>query len=307
MAKTLTESAKSQNAENAQERKKQPEPTPVPVKALAGESILFPGLLGVSAMEPERERHAAFLGKPRFSHSANDAQRACVVAELQSTYGNQYLQRLVDSMNIQAKLIVDPLDGQYEREADSVQRNTAKVSRQPTLTPEIQRKADTGSEEAASIKPYVGRRKRNDQMDQYQDKKNIFGPHIFREYTDNWDLWRPLYKLIEDYWVKYGGNQEPIKVNTPELRKAAWNLLNGICSSREIAIIKGNMEGKSSSQKDTDLRDAVFVEEYKHYTKAHRLFEKEYDASNFRHEHEWAAVKFGFVSPPYMYHAKRMP
>lgn len=95
MAETQTKSIKGQDAEKAQEKKRRLELAPLPMKALADESVPFPGLLGDLAINPPVERHGAFLGEPRFSHSANNTQKARMVTELQQNYGNAYIQRVV--------------------------------------------------------------------------------------------------------------------------------------------------------------------------------------------------------------------
>jgi len=96
MADQTKATTKGQDAGKAQERKKRPEPAPEQTGALAAESISFVGLLGDSAMELPVERHAAVLSDPRLSHSANAAQRAGMVSQIQRTYGNVYVQRLMD-------------------------------------------------------------------------------------------------------------------------------------------------------------------------------------------------------------------
>jgi len=135
MVETLTKATKSQDAERAQEKKRQLESAPVFIKALADESVPFAGLLGVSAMDPTLENHAAFLGDPRFSHPANNTQKVGLVTGLQQTYGNRYVQHLIESLNVQAKLTVGSPDDQYEREADRVadavtRASTSNVHRQ---------------------------------------------------------------------------------------------------------------------------------------------------------------------------------
>jgi len=56
----------------------------------------------------------------RFSHPANIGQKARVVNQLQHSHGNAYVQRLLGSKLVQAKLVVNPVNDQYEREADRV-------------------------------------------------------------------------------------------------------------------------------------------------------------------------------------------
>jgi hypothetical protein len=148
MAETLTKATKSQDAEKAQEKKRQLEPAPEHVNALANESIPFSGFLGVSAMEPAIEGHATFLGDPRFSHPANSTQKAGMVAELQGTYGNQYVRRLVQSMKVQAKLTVSSPDDQYEKGADRV---ADAVTRAPASS--VQHQVSEEEEEEIQAKP----------------------------------------------------------------------------------------------------------------------------------------------------------
>jgi hypothetical protein len=142
MAEIQTKTAKSQDAEKAQEKKRRLEPAPEHVKALADETSPFAGLMGVSAMELPLESHAAFLGNPRFSHSVNNGQKAGLVTQLQQNYGNQYVQRLLESLNVQAKLTVSSPADQYEREADRV---ADAITRAPASS--VQRQAEPEEEE----------------------------------------------------------------------------------------------------------------------------------------------------------------
>jgi len=65
--------------------------------------------------EPSMEKHTALLAN---THS--DKQRASFVIQLQQSYGNAYVQRLLNSRAMQAKLTINPPDDEYEREADRV-------------------------------------------------------------------------------------------------------------------------------------------------------------------------------------------
>ena len=55
--------------------------------------------LGGDFSQATFERHAGVLGDGRMSHSSNVSQRAEIVQQLQRTYGNQYVQRLVDHVS----------------------------------------------------------------------------------------------------------------------------------------------------------------------------------------------------------------
>ncbi|MFO7996823.1 MAG: DUF4157 domain-containing protein [Dehalococcoidia bacterium] len=64
---------------------------------------------------PRRESHSALLAEAQ-----SDEQRASLTRRLQQTYGNSYVQRLLSSMAIQAKLTVNVANDIYEQEADRV-------------------------------------------------------------------------------------------------------------------------------------------------------------------------------------------
>jgi hypothetical protein len=87
---------------------------------------------------PQVDKHVALLAE---AHSGE--QRANLVLQLQKTYGNAYVQRLLNSKFIQAKLTVNPPDDVYEKEADRV----ASIVTQVISGSEIQRQADEEEEE----------------------------------------------------------------------------------------------------------------------------------------------------------------
>ena len=103
MADQTKAPTKGQDAEKAQERKRRPEP-PVQEQAqgLGGEAVALGQMVGDSVMELPVERHAALLGDPRFAHPANAVQRARMVSELQRKYGNTYVQRMVNHIQMES-------------------------------------------------------------------------------------------------------------------------------------------------------------------------------------------------------------
>lgn len=72
-------------------------------------------ILGDTPFQPQADRHAALLSSP-----CSDAHRSSIVLHLQRSYGNSYVQRLLSSMDIQAKMAVSDPNDIYEREADEV-------------------------------------------------------------------------------------------------------------------------------------------------------------------------------------------
>jgi hypothetical protein len=87
--------------------------------------------VGETPFQPPVERHAAMLAKARY-----DPQRTSLVLRLQKTYGNAYVQRLLESHVVQAKLTVSQPGDIYEQEAERVSeivtRNiNSQINRQP--------------------------------------------------------------------------------------------------------------------------------------------------------------------------------
>lgn len=71
-------------------------------------------LIGPTPFSPPIQRHAALLS------NASPKQRFIITRQLQQTYGNKYVQRLLNSMFIKPKLTVGAADDPYEHEADRV-------------------------------------------------------------------------------------------------------------------------------------------------------------------------------------------
>jgi len=95
------------------------------------------------------DEHAALLTDARLSHPANTEQKTRILTGLQESYGNAYVQRLLASRGIQAKLTVNPPDDQYEQQADRVadaitQAPVSQVQRQEEEEEEVQAKAIEG-------------------------------------------------------------------------------------------------------------------------------------------------------------------
>jgi len=66
-------------------------------------------------VRPSIDGHASML-----AGATDPAQRASLVRNLQQTYGNRYVQRMMESGKVQAKLTVSQPDDKYEQEADKV-------------------------------------------------------------------------------------------------------------------------------------------------------------------------------------------
>jgi len=98
--------------------------------------------------------NAALLGG-----ASNGVQRSNLAMHLQKTYGNQYVQRLAESLNVQAKLTVGSPDDEYERQADRV---ADAVTRAPASSvqrhePELEEESQRVSVEAVSVVPELQR------------------------------------------------------------------------------------------------------------------------------------------------------
>jgi hypothetical protein len=82
--------------------------------------------IGETPFLPRMEEHAELIER-----AASDEHRANLVLQLQQTYGNRYVQRLIESRVVQAKLNVSAPNDIYEQEADRVAKAATEVQRQP--------------------------------------------------------------------------------------------------------------------------------------------------------------------------------
>ena len=113
------------------------------------ESNKFP--LGETPFLPQMDEHAALL---RAAHS--DEGRTNLLLHLQRTYGNTYVQRLLNSKKVQAKLTVNAPGDIYEQEADRVaeavtEAVTSQTQRQEEEEEEVQTQAVEEEEEEVQV------------------------------------------------------------------------------------------------------------------------------------------------------------
>lgn len=97
-----------------QKRKKYPESEQVFLQDLTAR--LRPSM-GASTIRPRCDRHIALLSDSNLSHHANNIQRTRIANELQSTYGNAYVQRVLTE--VQAKLKIGQPEDIYKQEANA--------------------------------------------------------------------------------------------------------------------------------------------------------------------------------------------
>jgi hypothetical protein len=72
--------------------------------------------------QPRMDEHAELIAR-----ATSDEHRANLVLQLQQTYGNRYVQRLIKSRVVQAKLSVSAPNDIYEQEADRVAKAVTRV------------------------------------------------------------------------------------------------------------------------------------------------------------------------------------
>ncbi len=82
--------------------------------------------VGETPFQPQLEKHATALSEAR-----STTQLANLVLHLQRTYGNTYVQRLLNSTAIQAKLTVNAPNDIYEQEADRVAEKVVRAVNSP--------------------------------------------------------------------------------------------------------------------------------------------------------------------------------
>jgi hypothetical protein len=129
-------------------------------------------VLGNTPFIPPTNKHIAMLSADR-----PFLERKKVLSQLQRSYGNQYVQRLMSSIGLQAKLTVNPPNDIYEQEADRVADTVSRkinlqVQRQaeeeePIQGKSIQRQAEE-EEELIQGKPI--QRQANEEEEEVQTK-----------------------------------------------------------------------------------------------------------------------------------------
>jgi hypothetical protein len=107
---------------------------------------------------PQMDEHVAILSRIPFT-----AQRDNFILRLHETYGSRYVQRLMESMNVQAKLTVSDPNDVYEQEADRVAEAVTRAVQNP-VTRQVE-------EEEMQMKPFLQRQKE-------QKKRNNTGPSM---------------------------------------------------------------------------------------------------------------------------------
>ncbi|MFX0046484.1 MAG: hypothetical protein ACFE8Z_11595 [Candidatus Hermodarchaeota archaeon] len=95
---------------------------------------------------PRMDQHASLLAR-----ATSNEGIAKLMLQLQQTYGNQYVQRLIESVGAQAKLTVSDPNDIYEQEADRVADAVTKVT-----NPSLQSQAEQEEEEEELRMEHIG-------------------------------------------------------------------------------------------------------------------------------------------------------
>jgi hypothetical protein len=95
--------------------------------------------INVTPFRPKIEEHAALLGQ---THT--DEQRASLLLQLQQTYGNSYVQRLLNYRYIKTKLNVSSPGDKQEIEAEEVAKQIINMTTVPSEARGVQRKDEEG-------------------------------------------------------------------------------------------------------------------------------------------------------------------
>ena len=129
MAEQSKTSMSGHDAEKAKDQKKQLK-LPIQEQALGmtGEEIDLGPILGDPSMDNPVEHHAALLSDPRFANPTNAVQRERIVSEIQRTYGNAHVQRVVNQIGYKRNL-----------DARTTKLNESLISRKPGDTLVVQR------------------------------------------------------------------------------------------------------------------------------------------------------------------------
>jgi hypothetical protein len=161
-------------------RTKQQDSKPLFDQSLAWDAD--PSSLTETPFFPRMEEHAAMLSNIPFA-----VQRNNFIMRLHQTYGNRYVQRLMESIDVQAKLTVSEPGDIYEQEADRVADEVTRALSSPVqrqeeeeevqVAPVLQRQDE--EEELLQGKPLVQRQEEEEEevqmapVLQHQEKEEI--------------------------------------------------------------------------------------------------------------------------------------
>jgi hypothetical protein len=108
---------------------------------------------------PQVDRHAALLAAAQ-----SNERRANLAINLQQTYGNRYVQRLLNSMAVQAKLTVNAPNDIYEQEADRVADTVTRA-----LVTQAQRQEEEEEEEEEVMMKPVSELQRQEEEEEEEE------------------------------------------------------------------------------------------------------------------------------------------
>ena len=140
-------------------RTRQQESKPVLDKSLAWNQ----GLLSLTEtpFHPQMDEHATILSSIPFT-----AQRHEFIMRLHQTYGNRYVQRLMESMKVQAKLTVSDPNDVYEQEADRVADTVTRTIQTPVSRQENEEELQMQEEEEEPVQMKIAQVQRQPQEEE---------------------------------------------------------------------------------------------------------------------------------------------
>jgi len=219
--------------------------------SLNGEPILLEGLLGSSFGDLATDRHAALLSYPRLSHPANAGLKQQMVSGLQAKYGNVYVQRLLKSQAVQAKLTVNPPDDQYEQEADRVAdaMTRAPVSR-------VQRETE---EEELQAEPLSDVQRNKEEEEELQTKSaegqpGVVSKDLEKNIDDARGAGHPLSDIAREPMEKaFGADFSGVRVHTDSEANTLAKQLGARAFTRGHDIFLGSGEYQPESDEGRKL------------------------------------------------------
>jgi len=119
--------------------------------------------LGETPYHPQMDHHISLLSK-----IPSPVQRSEFIKQLHRTYGNRYVQRLMDTVNVQAKLNISQPGDSYEQEADRVADVVTGM-----INSQTQRQSAEEDEELIQGKPDVQKQSPEEDEELMQGKLDI--------------------------------------------------------------------------------------------------------------------------------------
>jgi len=193
-------------------------------------------LIGETPFIPRMDEHAELLAR---GHSDN--HRANIVLQLQQTYGNRYVQRLIKSRIVQAKLSVSAPNDIYEQEADRVAKAVTRAD-----NAQVQRQVE---EEEEPAQPKIQRQEEEPEEEEEEPVQAKLAPEVQRQVEEEEEPVQPKIQRQEEEPEEE--EEEPLQTKAaPGMqRQEEEEELQGKAAGSQPATVPEDLEARIKAER----------------------------------------------------------